>query len=638
MKTFKLSRSFYLVVASLVSFALIATYLIFAALPEEAPGNIPQITGEYAPDRLIVRFAPGTGKDKEKEIASKNGLEEVNNIQKLEARVLKIKDKGDVASKIFGLSKNKHVAYAEPDYVVKSNLIPDDTYYGTTQARNMDNISIPAAWDITTGTTNSIVAVLDTGVLQTHSDLVATGRFLLGIDLAYNDADPNDVNGHGTMVAGVIAAIGNNAMGVAGINWKTRLMPVKVLDDTGSGYTSTVSNGVVWATEHGANVINMSLGSTYPSTTLENAVNYAYEKNLTILAASGNDSRANGVSYPAAYENCIAVGAIDQNSVKASFSNGGAQLDVVAPGVSVSTTKNTNTYAYFSGTSASTPVVTGVASLMKAANPSLSNSLIKSALTQSATDLGPAGFDTDYGHGKVNAQSAVSLALNPSAINLPTDATAPNVIIPGELEGTTIKGIINLPVTATDNVAVKTASLYIDERFAGSTTMFPYIFSVDTTLLADRIHTFRAEATDLAGNTGRSNTVTMVVQNYPTTTTTTLPGPTTTVVSTTTTTPPNPIDEILPTVVFNSPANGTNVSRSVYVRVTANDNVSIKLLTVYLNGKLIRSSQNLGPTSIIDMNYKLSNKNSVVGQNTLTAYATDTSGNVSTTSVQFIRK
>ena len=271
------------------------------------------------------------------------------------------------------------------------------------------DIHAPEAWDINTGSSNTMIAVVDTGIDSTHIDL-NDGR--IRTDLGYNYVPGNqdnrntmDDNGHGTHVTGIIAAETNNSIGVAGVMWYAQILPVKVCDASGSCTADAVASGIRYAADQGARVINLSLGGSC-STTIANAIDYAYfTKNVVIVAASGNNSGS--ISYPAEQAPVIAVGAIDQYGQRASFSNFGDRLALVAPGVAILSTVPNNGYEALSGTSMATPFVVGVAGLLLSQRPGLTPGQVREILEKSATDLGDPGFDRYYGYGLVNAYQAL---------------------------------------------------------------------------------------------------------------------------------------------------------------------------------------------------------------------------------------
>lgn len=305
------------------------------------------------------------------------------------------------------------VRFVEPDCRVQASLIPNDPLFLQYQ---WDKWVMYAdrAWDIGTGA-GVKVAVVDNGVEYWHPDLAASfvaGDY--GYDFVGGDNDPRPDNPaipeafHGTHVAGTIAAGINNGIGVAG--WgRAQLYAVRVLNDSGSGTTTDVASGIRWATDHGARVVNMSLGSSSLPTHLLEACRYAYDRNVLLVAAAGNEGNPN-VNYPAALAECVCVGATDTASKLAWFSNYGTAQEVVAPGVAVFATGTGGTYVSANGTSMATPQVSGVAALLLGLNNSLSASRVRAVLAASAMDMGNSGRDVYYGYGLVNARRAMELA------------------------------------------------------------------------------------------------------------------------------------------------------------------------------------------------------------------------------------
>ena len=256
------------------------------------------------------------------------------------------------------------------------------------------------------------IAVIDTGIDSDHPDLYANVKG--GINFvsapAWKPAIPSkwdDDNGHGTHVAGTIAAMDND-IGVIGVAPDASLYGVKVLDRTGGGYLSDVVAGIDWAITSNMDIITMSLGASSSTETMKAACDNAYAAGIVIVAAAGNDYGAS-VSYPAAYDSVIAVSATDSNDNLASYSNVGPQVELAAPGTSVYSTYKGGAYATLSGTSMATPHVTGVAALVIASNVAeyLDNpDAIRAQLTSTAEDLGPTGFDVSFGYGLVDAENA----------------------------------------------------------------------------------------------------------------------------------------------------------------------------------------------------------------------------------------
>jgi subtilisin family serine protease len=304
----------------------------------------------------------------------------------------------------------------------------------------------PNAWEVTTGSSDVIVAVVDTGVYYNHSDL--TGNIALnngevphngidddgngyiddyfGYDFYSLDGDPVDENGHGTHCAGIIGARGDNGTGVVGINWTVGILPVRALGPRGGGSDADVAAGIQYAVDRGASIISLSLGGPSSSTVLDNSIQYARDAGVLVVAAAGNDSDDTDIypTYPAntPLENIVAVAATDSSDRLASFSNYGANsVHVAAPGVGIVSTYLANQLVSMSGTSMATPYVAGVAALMKAVNPSYTYPELKYALMVSSDPI--AGLQGKIANGRVNAYRAVMTAL--SGVTPPPPVAAP---------------------------------------------------------------------------------------------------------------------------------------------------------------------------------------------------------------------
>ncbi|MEB3100672.1 S8 family peptidase [Ferviditalea candida] len=314
--------------------------------------------------------------------------------------------------------KKWNIEYVEPHFYyltnesasrnagIGRNFVPNDALYSEYQW-NLPLVDTEKGWTVTKGNKNIIVAVIDTGVDLNHPDL--KGQLLKGVNVVDEKKSPADDVGHGTHVAGIISAIVNNAEGVAGMTWYNKILPVKVLDETGAGSTYSVAQGIIWAADHGAKVINMSLGNYVEAQFLHDAIRYAYDKDVVLIAATGNDNTEEP-GYPAAYPEVLAVSAIDWDKKRASFSNFGSYIDVMAPGVSIASTYPHSQYAALSGTSMASPHVAALAALIRSANPLLKNTEVMNIIRQTATDLGVKGKDKYYGYGQIDVVRAVQRA------------------------------------------------------------------------------------------------------------------------------------------------------------------------------------------------------------------------------------
>jgi serine protease len=324
-------------------------------------------------------------------------------------------------------------AFAQPDRAVAAQLLPNDARYAEQWAPAQ--IGLPEAWGAITSTAEITVATLDTGIALVHPDLRGqlwqnpgelpdNGRdddgngavddvhgwhfyqiYSGGAALPREDGELGDRNGHGTHVAGIIAAAGNNGEGIAGVAWHARIMAVRVLDDDAIGWESDVILGLRYAVDNGARVVNMSLGLAQDSPALAGAVADAEARGVVVVAAAGNSGGE--ALYPAAYSTVLSVGASDREDRRASFSAAGARLDLLAPGVDILSTWSGVPYFARSGTSMAAPHVAGAAALLLAQRPGRTPAEVRACLRVAATDLGPPGRDDDTGWGLLNAARAL---------------------------------------------------------------------------------------------------------------------------------------------------------------------------------------------------------------------------------------
>ena len=293
------------------------------------------------------------------------------------------------------------------------------------QQYSLTRMNVPAAWDVARGD-GITVAIVDTGADFTHPDLA--GKFVSrGMDFVTGHPDAADDHGHGTHTAGIAAAATANGVGVAGVGFNARLLPVKALAASGSGSHASIASAIAWAADNGARVINLSLGSPSSSTTLETAINYAWNKGSLLTCAAGNDS-TDTPSYPAAYPHCLSVVATDAADLLARFSNYGPTVDVAAPGVTVLSTVRGGGYEAWSGTSMAAPNAAGVAALVWSAHPTWTNAQVRAALETTADPIGPAN---SFGHGRLNAGRAAG---NASPAPLPTSPAPQPTPAPDDYE------------------------------------------------------------------------------------------------------------------------------------------------------------------------------------------------------------
>lgn len=363
--------------------------------------NAPAVPGEF-----VVKFRSDTLDSTREAAVSALGGRFFDRIHDLDADAVEFPAlKGDASleatqSILNALKQNPAVEYVEPNYIYSINFTPNDP--GLSQQYGWTNIQAYQAWDVTLGSSSAVVAVVDTGIQRSHPDLDA--KIVAGYDYVQNDNAPDDGNGHGTHVAGTSAAETNNGTGGAGTCPNCSLMPVRVLDNNGSGTLVNVANGINFAANNGAKVINLSLGGG-GSTSLQSAVDNAWNRGVFLACAAGNSNTSNTSSaYPGAYANCFAVASTTNTDARSSFSNYGSWVEAAAPGSNIYSTWLNSGYNTISGTSMATPHVAGLAGLL--ASQGLTNAQIKQRICDTSDRI--SGTGSLWMCGRINAFRAVS--------------------------------------------------------------------------------------------------------------------------------------------------------------------------------------------------------------------------------------
>ena len=383
--------------------------------PSSPAGNVGDSPAPYVPGEVLVKFKPAVSRLGAQNVLSAQGLQGAGAIAAID--VLKVTvDAGQEQQIIEALNKDPSVLYAEPNYIAYAlDTNPNDFYYQNGYQWGLAKIKAPTAWDVTTGSSDVVIAVVDTGIDLEHPDFSCPGKLASGKNIVSPGSTPDDDHGHGTHVAGIAAACTNNVSGVAGVAWGARLMPVKVLDSNGSGSYEWVANGITYAADQGADVINLSLGGLGGSSTLANAIQYAKDQGALVVAAAGNCGSGcwigggyydNPLMYPGAYPTTMAVAATNSTDDWASFSEHHPYVDVAAPGVSIYSTL-LGGYGYQQGTSMAAPHVSGLAALVWSLSPGLTHDQVRDVIQSAAVDLGAPGKDDYFGHGRINAWQAI---------------------------------------------------------------------------------------------------------------------------------------------------------------------------------------------------------------------------------------
>jgi len=388
----------------LIAFVILFTFTAQRAFAADRQQSEAQVGQEQT---LLVHFAADSTQEMRAAVVAGMGGEVVTWMDQINVAEVRLPEDAVVAASMTG---GIVTAVEADERVVSATYTPGDPDFGDkTMSYGFKQIDALSAWDVVTGSQEIIIAVIDSGVKLDHPEFV--GRLVPGYDYINRDSEADDDSGHGTHVAGILAAGLDNGEGVAGVCPNCRLMPVKVLNEDNLGSWSQLAQGILFAVDHGARIINLSLGASTPSGTLASAVDYALESGVVVIAAAGNYA-SDAPFYPAALEGVIAVGATTSKNTRWSKSDFGEYIDLTAPGELIySTYHNLNNiyhgYTYMSGTSMATPFVSGVAGLILSVAPELSADDVTQALILGTDDLGVAGRDDDFGNGRVNAMGAL---------------------------------------------------------------------------------------------------------------------------------------------------------------------------------------------------------------------------------------
>lgn len=399
-----MKRQVAILVSIVTALALFVPMASFAS--SSVPGTRVDLNAPAVPGQFLIKFKPTVSVKARTASLQAQGGQITNHLNALGVDVVEFPtltsatDVQATEALIKSFKGNPNIEYIEPNYIYSAQFTPNDPSLSSQWAWSV--IQAFQAWDTTQGSASTVIAVVDTGVMNTHTDLDA--KIVAGFDYVDNDSTPQDGNGHGTHVSGTSAAETNNATGGAGTCPNCSVMGVRVLDNNGSGTLANVANGITYAADHGAKVINLSLGGT-GSTTLQTAVDYAWGRGVFLACAAGNSNTSSTTSaYPAAYPNCFAIASTNSSDARSSFSNYGSWVEVAAPGEGIYSTWNTGSYNTISGTSMATPHVAGLAGLL--ASQGLTNAQIWSRICSTSDPI--SGTGTLWTCGRINANRAVT--------------------------------------------------------------------------------------------------------------------------------------------------------------------------------------------------------------------------------------
>jgi subtilisin family serine protease len=556
----------------------------------------------FAPGRILVQPRAGLPLAEVDKLVGQHGGRRRQTLREINVHIVDLPAQANLRAVTEALSRNPKIKFAEPDRVWQPGLVPNDPQYAS--AWHLPKIGTPTAWDAAQGT-GVTIAILDSGVDVTHPDLKP--QIVPGWNFFSGNDDVTDVYGHGTAVAGVAAAAGNNSLGVASVSFRSKIMPMRVTDAQGYGYSSLMAQALTAAADNGAKVANLSFLGVSTSATVASAAQYMRSKNGVVVIAGGNTGALRTDPKSDAF---TAVAATDSGDGRASFSSWGDYIDVAAPGVSIMTTMRGGGYGGFSGTSASSPVAAGVYALMMSAKPGLTPSTLDSALFTTAVDLGSAGVDAQFGNGRVNAAAAVAKVQLLST----ADIQPPTVAITAPGAGGKVSGFVPVDVTATDNVAVARVELLVNGALVATDATAPYALTFDSSGYEEgKQLALQARAVDTAGNAAASSTVNVTVSN----------------------------DVTPPVVTITNPKGGSAVSGTVAVSVSATDDKKVAKITLTIDGKEVAIVYGASLSYSWNTDGKGAGKGGKKAQSStssITARAEDAGGNRATASISVIKQ
>jgi thermitase len=546
---------------------------------------------QWVDGELLVGLRAGVGPGRAQALYRGHGATVVEEIGQI--RIVRLRVPAPAQDAIAeSLARWPEVKFVEKNYIFDPVLAPNDPQYG--EQWHLPKILAPQAWDLTQGDANVVIAIVDSGVDPYHPDFA--GKLVPGYNTYSNSANTADQYGHGTEVAGAAGAASDNGLGIASIAGQSPIMPIRVTDATGRATSASIANGLVWAADHGASVLNLSFNGVAGNATIRTAAEYAFNHGALVVAAAGNCAC---VDPTAENPYVLSVSATDESDGVAYFSSTGPYVDVAAPGSNILTTAMGGLYLAESGTSLASPIVAGVAALMFSANPALTPAEVTQLIESTTIDLGAVGYDSAFGYGRIDAFAAVAAA---ASYVPPPDTTPPITSITAPTAGATVSATTVVNAAATDNVGVVKVDLYIDGASFATDSAAPYSFAWDTTAVPNGTHTLVAVASDAAGNSGSSSAVSVTVSN----------------------TPP---DTTAPTVAITAPASGATITGTTPVTVGATDDVAVTKVELYVDG-VLNSTDTTAPYS-----FSWATSGVAAGTHALQARAYDAAGNIASATI-----
>ncbi|UCC30431.1 MAG: S8 family serine peptidase [Phycisphaerales bacterium] len=544
----------------------------------------------FVEDELLIQHYPGAEGEVLADLYSEVGATVVEELPEIEMTVLEVpQDRFQPIAE--SLAETGLIESVQKSYLYEPGEIPDDPMFS--QQTHLAQIRAAEAWDVTVGAEDLIIAIVDTGVDRDHPDL--EDRIVGGWNMFDRDSDYSDVHGHGTLVAGVAAAVSDNGTGVAGVTWDCPLLAIRTTDEYGRSSSRKLAAAILWAVAHDARVINVSFAPLWSDRVVRAAAQEAFNRGRLVVISAGNGG---GTTTARGYKAALFVGAVSSSDRIASFSDRGPFVDLVAPGIGVRSTMLGGGYGAANGTSFAAPIVSGVAALAWSINQDLRPVTIESAVLDTCVDLGTTGKDNVYGHGAIDAAAAVGQAAETSFV---PDTTSPSLQISRPANGTIISDRFTAWVTATDQWGVADVVLSIDGMPHATDTRAPYRFVINTASFSAGSHELSFVATDLAGNASQAKTVTVTFRRS---------------LRSTGGSPSR--------ITFNSPSDGAVVSGNVSIRASVSDSDGLATAEWLVDGTTVFVSPISGESTGVSYVWRTASTSS--GRHTVTLIITDARG------------
>lgn len=565
--------------------------------PEDAEPTIANL--DYVKTQLLVQPYPGAEGDQVSAAIAASGATIAGGMAEVDLTVLTVREDA-LAQTAAALADSGLFETIHKNYLYSANLTPNDPSY--LRQAYFTGMNLDDAWNLTTGNEQVLIAVVDTGVDAMHPDF---GGKVLGGWSSDGAGTFEDVHGHGTAVAGVAAAVGNNGLGMAGVSWNSPIIAARVADRFGQSSSSDIAAGILWAAGNGAKVINVSFAPLWTDRVVRSAAQSAFARGSLVVISAGNGA---GLSTVEGYTETVIVGAVN-NDVLAPFSDRGPFVDLVAPGVSIRAPQRGGGYGVVSGTSFAAPIVSGVAALMWSVHPEMRPAVLRQLLLDSAVDLGPAGRDVSFGEGRVDALAAVQAAIaNRDAI----DVTPPALTLVRPRSGDTVQGKYIIMAEATDFSGLAEVVLSIDGLPYASDTRWPYFFIVDSNSFDAGAHELSIHALDQAGNQSQPIVLSVPFARW------------------------SEQNSATGSIRFRTPVDGATVTGNVLIQASVSDPDGLSVMEWLINNESFLVSRVSGTSS--GVSYLWRADQSTPGEHRITIRLTDATGQSASASLSLTRR